>query len=469
MSVNSFDNYYMSWKPSLSASDKPLYLELAHQLKLDIEQGTLLPGTKLPPQRELADFLDINLSTVTRAFKLCSQDGLIAASKGNGTYVSQDVIYQNNMLLLNSKEDKMIEMGAILPSKEMNKYAIDVIEAATKEPGSLHLLQYNSAISNTWQHMMGVKWLSKVGLHADPDDILFSGGGQNAIFAILTGLFHFGDKIGCNETTYPGLKSAAKLSGILLVPIVDFSEASLDSVCKQNNLKGLYLIPDFHNPTTHVMSTDTRKVIANAAIKNNLIIIEDGINSLLREEALLPIAGYCPNHAIYIASLSKSLAPGFRLAFVLAPRQYQESISFALYNMNISVSNLLAQTAANLIQSGKSELILTERKKQIMERNQLVDQYLSDYELKGERTCPFRWLILPKPYTSHFFEQLAKAAKVQVYAADRFLVGTGLREEAVRLSVISEEDTDTFIKGLQILDHLLKPDPEGNKGERNLL
>ena len=62
MSVNSFDNYPMSWKPQLNKSKTPLYLMLAQQLENDIGAGILLPGTKLPPQRELADFLEVNLS-----------------------------------------------------------------------------------------------------------------------------------------------------------------------------------------------------------------------------------------------------------------------------------------------------------------------------------------------------------------------------------------------------------------------
>ena len=88
MPVNSFENYPMSWKPTLQHSKKPLSLTLAERLEQDIHNGTLRPGTKLPPQRELADFLDINVSTVTRAFKICSNKGLLSSAVGSGTFVS---------------------------------------------------------------------------------------------------------------------------------------------------------------------------------------------------------------------------------------------------------------------------------------------------------------------------------------------------------------------------------------------
>ena len=75
MPVNSFENYPMSWKPDIANMKPPLYKSLASSLEEDILNGLLNPGDKLPPQRELADFLDINLSTITRAFKICELKG----------------------------------------------------------------------------------------------------------------------------------------------------------------------------------------------------------------------------------------------------------------------------------------------------------------------------------------------------------------------------------------------------------
>lgn len=68
MPVNSFETYPMSWRPSrrkIERRAQPFYKALAAQLMADIEKGKILPGTKLPPQRELADFLDVNVSTVS--------------------------------------------------------------------------------------------------------------------------------------------------------------------------------------------------------------------------------------------------------------------------------------------------------------------------------------------------------------------------------------------------------------------
>lgn len=453
MSVNSFENYYLSWKPDLSKSEGPLYLSLAAQLEESIQSGALLPGTKLPPQRELADYLDINLSTVTRALKLCTQKGLIVSSTGNGTYVSSDVIYNDS--LLGNAEDKSVEMGAILPSKDPNKYVVSAIESVIKEPNILNLLQYNSNQYNTRQRMMGAKWLAKTGIQADYQRILLAAGGQNALMAILAGLFQRGDKVGCHVFTYPGLKSAAKLLGIVLVPIADYSKDTLERVHKQHHLKGIYLVADYNNPTTEIIPETTRKVIADFGRKNQLYLLEDGINALLSEHPLTPIYQYAPEQTIYFSSLSKTIAPGLRLSYLIAPKALEEALFLSLYNMNISVSPLLAQTAAILIQSHEADNILAKRKALTRRRNLMVNAILNPYEIMGDDFCPFRWIPLPKGHSSHSFELLAKASNIRVFAADRFLVGKSLPYEAIRISVVSEESEERFEAGLRTLRQLL--------------
>lgn len=88
MPVNSFENYPMPWIPDKEKLKSPIYISIAELLEQDIQSGKLAGNTKLPPQRELADFLDLNLSTITRAFKICENKGLIYANIGQGTFVS---------------------------------------------------------------------------------------------------------------------------------------------------------------------------------------------------------------------------------------------------------------------------------------------------------------------------------------------------------------------------------------------
>lgn len=92
MPINSFDDYPISWRPALDKSGRCLYQRLAAQLEADIQMGVLKLGTKLLPQRGLADFLDVNVSTVTKALKQCAMKGLLSSTVGSGTFVAYDAL-----------------------------------------------------------------------------------------------------------------------------------------------------------------------------------------------------------------------------------------------------------------------------------------------------------------------------------------------------------------------------------------
>lgn len=387
MPVNSFENYPMNWKPDLSNTKPPLYKALAHQLEEDIHNGLLHPGDLLPPQRELADFLDLNLSTISKAFKLCSQKGLICANIGKGTYIASDV-GADTTLLDPSTAKGLIEMGAIHPAYEFNSYVQDAMNELLKSKQSLRLFEYTSPIGSTHQLKIGAKWLSLAGVSCSYHNVLISNGGQNALCGILSSLFQAGDKIGTDPLIFSGFKTSAKMLGIQLVPIPmednEMSSEHLEQYCKTEGLKGLYLIPDFQNPTTHTLSLERRKAIAAVAKKYDLIIIEDAINSLLAEKPPTAIASLLPEQTLYVSSLSKVICPGIRIAFIYTPERYKATLVRGLYNINLMVSPFNAEVACMIIDSTDCAHILNERRQMTMARNQKEGLYTLHHLLHQE-------------------------------------------------------------------------------------
>ncbi|MDM5234188.1 PLP-dependent aminotransferase family protein [Lysinibacillus pakistanensis] len=456
MPVNSFEEYPMSWRPNISNISAPLYIAIAEQLEQDIKDGKLLPGTKLPPQRELADFLDVNLSTITRAFKLCGQKGLIYASIGSGTFVSSDAA-TNKILLPTNHSPHMIEMGSVLPDNYVNEDITRYMKKMMNDSNFNKLFQYGRLEGNVWQNEAALKLLEKVNFQTD-QPILLGAGGQNAIVGTLAALFQAGDRIGTDPITYAGIKTAANMLGIQLVAIQqkdgEMTREGLLYACKNEHIKGLYVIPDFHNPTTHTMSLETRRMIAEVARDTGLIIIEDAIYSFLKEQPLAPIASYAPEKVIYIASLSKTISPGLRLSYIITPSALRKRIMETLYNINISISPMMLELATRLIHDGVAETILEKHKLYAKQQNALVNQYLGNYNILGDEACIFRWLILPDKFTGVQFELLAAKAGVQVYAAERFAVGNAKPINAVRLAITAPENQ--LEQALIILKDLLE-------------
>lgn len=463
MPVNSFENYPMSWKPRISNKNNSLYKELANQLEKDIKEGSLKPGTMLPPQRELADYLDINLSTVSRAFKLCEQKGLIFGAVGRGTFVASDVT-SSAVLLTGKSSEKLIEMGAIMPAVEPNHIVMQTFQRLLKEPEAHNILQYDLSEDNVMQKNAAAKWLLRSNYEANPEQILFAAGGQNALAGILTSLFRCGDKIGTNEVIYPGIKSLANMLGIKLIPIPEKTEESfadtLCQVCKKEGVKGLYLIPDYQNPTTMTMDLKKRKEIAKVVQELDLIVIEDAINSLLRENPLPPLATYAKEHVIYVSSVSKTLSPGLRIAFVASPKKYYSELSFGFYNLNIMVSPFLIEATIRLIHSKEADELLRNRREHTKKRNLKVNEVLRDYKILGDEFCNFRWLLLPEGFTGKSFELCAKNARVQLYSVERFIIGNSLVPAAVRIAVTAEQSEENFELGLHRIKEILESKTE---------
>ena len=231
--------------------------------------------------------------------------------------------------------------------------------------------------------------------------------------------------------------------------------------CKNENIKGIYVIPDFHNPTTHTMSHETRRMIAKTAKEKGLIVIEDAINSLLKANPLPPIAAYAPENVLHITSLSKTVAPGLRLAFITTPDAFRKPLEASLYSLNITVSPFMAELAARMIHEEVAEKIVQKRRIYIQEQNAIVDRSLNGYSIMGDHECNFRWLMLPKRFTGESFELCAYHAGVQIYAAERFTVGKTKPERAVRMAITAPEDSAQLEEGLKIIRSLL----ESNHGE----
>lgn len=377
---------------------------------------------------------------------------------GNGTYVSADATAEP-VLLCGRENTHIIEMGAIVPDVTSNLRVRQYTESLMKRPDALHLFSYGAPEGTKRQRSAGAAWLRKSGFDADGEHIVPAAGGQNAITAVLGALFESGDKIGTEPATYPGVKTAARLFGIHLLPVRtqyhEITEEGIRYALRNENIRGIYVIPDYQNPTAHIMSSETRKMIAEVAAEENLIVIEDGINNLLEEKPMPPIAAFAPEQVIYIASLSKTISPGLRTAFIYVPDRFRERVVTALYSMNISISPLLATAAAALIEDGAADEIISERKENLRKRNVIADQILEGFVWPGGLTAPFRYVRLPECFTGKSFEICAKQAGVEVCGAERFCVGNRTPEKAFRISVATPPSLEVLTEGLNRLKALL--------------
>lgn len=461
MPVNSFEDYPMSWKPQKSKLEKPYYLSIAASLEEDILSGKLPENTKLPPQRELADFLDLNLSTITRAYKLCELKGLLYAVTGRGTFVSPGTSAQNTFL---DKDGGVIEMGMIKPFYESNQAVQNAAQLVLSREESIKLFEYSNPLGTKRQINAALKWLRRIGVNAGEENVLLSAGAQNALSVILISLFRAGDKIAVDNFTYTNFKGLANFLHIQLVAVptdeYGMSPDVLLNICRNTEIKGIYLMPTCSNPTGIFMPQSRRLELAEIIRSFHLLLIEDDIYSFLTAYShtasdVEPLLSLVPEQTIHICSISKSLCAGLRVAFIAFPDRYRELLVAGMLGINLKTVSLNSEIIAELIESGEAENIVKQKILFARKRNQIFKSVFPSSQTDTIERF-FHWLQLPNHLTSEELELLALRKGIHVLGSHRFAMQNENKSFYVRVSIASPDTEDDLRKGLLILKRIFE-------------
>ncbi|MDQ6597635.1 PLP-dependent aminotransferase family protein [Bacillus salipaludis] len=461
MPVNSFEHYPMSWKPDSKALKRPLYKSLASLLEQDIVSGFLAPGTKLPPQRELADFLDINFTTITRAYKICEVKGLIYAVTGSGTFVAPNAA--RSITISRDKTANLIEFGLVSSFEQTNAIVKDTIQKVVDKRYLEQLLNYNDPTGIPYQKSAALNWMESFGIHTDPEHIAIVSGAQNALAITLAALFEPGNRIATDLYTYSNFIELAKIFHIQLVPIkgdqFGMLPDELEKQCSQTNIHGIFLMPSCSNPTT-VMISDIRKQELAAVIrKHRLILIEDDMHAFLTAGMIpdyqQPMFNLLPQQSVYICGTSKSICSGLRVAYMVYGDALREKILRAIFNINVKTSSLDAEVITELILSGKAHEIVSQKKQLAQTANDIYSEYFPLKTTVGHPLSFYRWLPIQGHNDAFQLEMHLKGQGIRVFHSDRFLSGQTTPEKYLRIALSSTNSLDELKTGLKILTQYL--------------
>lgn len=453
----------ITWIPTMKtvkdASKQPMYKVIASSIEKDIQSGVLLHGIKLPPQRVIANHLGINHGTVTRAYQLCEEKGLLKGITGKGTFVSGSAGLPVE-LLTDHDESHIISLGMTLPLYSMNT----MLERTIKDLASS--IDYNIALKycppegHLKHRYIAANWLRKFKVETTPSNIVISSGTQNALAVILTTMFSKSDRIIVDELTYTGLKSLAKYLGIILVPVRSDAKGMdvdiLEATCRRENIKGIYLMPDCHNPTAQVMPEIRRKAIARIIQDNELLLIEDGTYSFILEEKLKPLSMYVKDRSFYIHGTSKAMSPTFRISYIIAGEKHAHRLRQGINNLTWMASPYTAEILSLLQATGQYDEIVNCKLQILKQRNKVFDDVFATRQSYPSTTSMFRYLELPMGLSEQDVEQKALAKGVQVFGVGRFHAGIEQHTTGIRLSISSPLDEDELKKGLTIIRDLLE-------------
>ncbi|BBB70126.1 hypothetical protein UNDYM_5873 [Undibacterium sp. YM2] len=303
------------WLPRLAVHGGPRFLQIADALQAAVTEGSLKPGERLPTQRQLAEQLDVDLTTVTRAYDEARRRNLLEGRGARGTYVAAPKVELNAVLDLSMNTppppdgvdfDDMLKQG---------------LSQVLMRADSALLMNYHLAGGSDSDRQAGARWLEPMFGHLDTQQLVVCPGAQAAIAALILVLTEPGDVILAEAMTYPGLRAAAAQFGRRIIAVEADQHGMLpemlERACRQHKPGLVYLNPTLQNPTAITMPEHRRKEIASIAKRCNVRIVEDDPYWLLADAPPPPIARFASEQVYYISTLSKCLTPGLRVAFVL--------------------------------------------------------------------------------------------------------------------------------------------------------
>ncbi|TQR17900.1 PLP-dependent aminotransferase family protein [Psychrobacillus soli] len=393
----------MQWKPDRH-SHLSLHIQIVDWMKTHIERGEWTVGTKLPPQRKLAELLGVNRSTIIDVLDELKADGLLEMKRGAGTFVSNN---SWNVLLNKSQPDwhKHIQASIHKPNYHtiqlINEYEQDscIIRLGTGElspdllPTKLLEQSLQSISLNArdigYSEPKGSKrlriilsdYLQKRGIHTSPESILIVSGALQALQLISVGLLEQQSIIFQEHPSYLNSVHPFQSAGMQMVSVKRnerLAETLKAGSGKKQSL--FYTIPTLHNPTGSSLTPEERKRLLEICAELQIPIIEDDVyHELLFEESPPAMKSLDQTgQVLYVGSVSKTLSPGLRIGWVVAPEPVINRLADIKMQTDYGSSAFSQEIVAHWLSSGLYEEHVASLRQQLKGRSLFVESILNE-------------------------------------------------------------------------------------------
>lgn len=400
-----------SWDLNLhitKSSGVVVYLQIAQQIIDEIQRGRLAPSAAMPGTRELAENLKVNRKTIVLAYDELIAQGWLTTESRRGTFVSAKLPHFSppNQRTIELKQ-RVIEA----PAPVLAKYA-----SAIEAENIAHLIDFNDGIPDTrlipfetiskafrhaliepirtnklgysdprgmlnLRHAVSEMLNMERGLNVDIDNICIARGSQMGIFLAARVLAKPNEYVVVENLSYPPAREAFRSCGAKILTVgLDqngINVHELEALCKKYPISAIYVTPHHQFPTTVMMTAERRLKLLMLAEQYDFVIVEDDYDHEFHfhHHPVFPLAS--SNHAgrvIYVGSLSKVLAPGLRVGYLVASKEIINQCASEVMLIDRQGNSVTELAVAALLESGEIKRHIRRTLKVYNERrNVLID------------------------------------------------------------------------------------------------
>jgi GntR family transcriptional regulator/MocR family aminotransferase len=374
----------VSWElqVQIGEGDHAVFARIASAIADDIRRGRLAPGAELPGSRTLAASLGVHRNTVVAAYAELDAEGWITTRRAAGTFVSTALPDPRpRPATRNALRDRVpASLGFALPDEHID----DVVDRPRPAAGTIalyggvpdlellpiaelarayrralkkrDLLDYGDPRGLDRLRVALAGMLSSLrGLAATAADVLVTRGSQMALALAARAILRPGDRVAVEALGYRPAWAALRLAGAELVPVrVDGGGLVVDEI--PDDVRAVYVTPHHQYPTTVVLAPGRRMALLALARARRLAIFEDDYDYEFHYEGrpVLPLASSDVGGVVaYIGTLSKILAPGLRLGFLVAPPALLTRVAHLRALTDRQGDRVVEHAVAELIEDGE--------------------------------------------------------------------------------------------------------------------
>ncbi len=439
-------------------SKTPVYIQIADQIRRQIEIGEIPDGQHLPSERKLAALLGVNRTTVLNAYSELKADGLLGAHVGNGTIV-QRILDEKNDHKAGSSEPVWNQMFSQYAARFDSSLVKELLELASRtdfisfatgiaspDSGPIDILDgFENALAQKENirallHSPTEGFLSlrramcavmqKRGVYCNYEEVMMLSGSQQGIDLAARVFLDPGDIVVIEEPTYFPAIQLFRTAGarIMTVPVDEngMKVDVLEQLLHRYRPKLIYTIPTYQNPTGTEMSLDRRKRLVELARQFNVVILEDdAYGDLCYEGSQLPLLKALDNsgYVVYLSTFSKNVYSGLRLGWLAADKRIIKAFSSSKQLMDLHSSSLSQWLIERFVLSGGLGTHMKAICLEYKERRDIMFDALSRYAPRGvtwnrPKGGYYIWCRLPIGLSAN--KLISKAAEYKV----SFIPGT---------------------------------------------
>lgn len=423
-----------------------LYEQVAQTLRGQVASGVYRQGERVPSVRRLSQQLDVSISTVIEAYRRLESQGVIEAHPQSGYYVrarlwqppAQPEISKPRSsptdvsvsalalrVLRTSRDPEMLQLGvavphpSLLPTKALNDILAriarrDVGRGYDFPPGSPEL-----------RRQIARRALD-AGCTLSPDDVVTTVGCQEALNLCLRAVTRPGDTIAIESPAFYGTLQTIEQLGLKAIeiptcPRKGVSIEALKLALDRWKIKACLLVPNFSNPTGAVMPEERKKRLVQLLAEHEVPLIEDDIYGDLAHATPRPKAAKSYDRkgmVMLCSSFSKTLAPGYRVGWVV-PGRWREEIEHLKYVNTMATPTLPQLAIAEFLERGGYDHYLRKVRALYARGIERMTHALARYFPEGTKvTQPtggfVLWVELPNTVDAFELHRRALARKISL-------------------------------------------------------